>query len=55
MDGTGLTEVHQGMRVLGVLVRTEHLKRDFSPEVVNGELAELVRTLVPMENAQASL
>ena len=35
-------------------VGTEQLQRDFSQEAVNGEPAELVRALVPMEDAQAS-
>ena len=54
MDSIGLTVVGQGMRVVGVPVGTEQVKRDFVKEAVNGEPAELVRALVPMENAQAS-
>ena len=54
MDTTGLTVVRQGMRVVGVPVGTEQFQRDFLQEAVNGELAELVRALVPMEDAQAS-
>ena len=54
MDTTGLTVVRQGMRVVGVPVGTEQFQRDFLQEVVNGEPAELVRALVPMEDAQAS-
>ena len=54
MDTTGLTVVRQGMRVVGVRVGTEHFQRDFLQEAVNGEPAELVRALVPMEDAQAS-
>ena len=33
---------------------TEKFKRDFVKEAVNGETAELVRALVPMDDAQAS-
>ena len=54
MDTTGLTVVRQGMRVVGASVGTELFQRDFSQEAVNGEPAELVRALVPMEDAQAS-
>ena len=46
--------VRKGMRVVGVPVGTEHFQRDFLQEAVNGEPAELVRALVPMEDAQAS-
>ena len=53
MGDTGLTVVRQGMRVMGVPVGTEQFKRDFLQEAVNGESAELVRVLVPMEDAQA--
>ena len=41
------------MRVVGVPVGTEQFQRDFLQEAVNGEPAELVRALVPMEDAQA--
>ena len=54
MDTTGPTVVRQGMRVVGVPVGTEQFQRDFLQEAVNGEPAELVRALVPMEDAQAS-
>ena len=54
IDTTGLTLVRQGMRVVGVPVGTERFQRDFLQEAVNGEPAELVRALVPMEDAQAS-
>ena len=54
MDTTKLTVVRQGMRVVGVPVGTEQFQRDFLQEAVNGEPAELVRALVPMEDAQAS-
>ena len=54
MDTTGLTVVRQGMRVVGVPVGTEQFQRDFLQEAVNGESAEPVRALVPMEDAQAS-
>ena len=54
MDITGLTVVGQGMRVVGVPVGTEQFKRDFVKEAVNREPAELVRALVPMDDAQAS-
>ena len=54
MDTTGLTVVRQGMRVVGVPVGTEQFQRDFLKEAVNGEPAELVRALAPMEDAQAS-
>ena len=39
---------------MGVPVGTEQFQRDFLQEAVNGEQAELVRALVPMEDAQAS-
>ena len=42
------------MRVVGAPVRTKQFQRDFLQEAVNGESAELVRALVPMEDAQAS-
>ena len=42
------------MRVVGVPVGTEQFQRDFLQETVNGEPAEFVRALVPMEDAQAS-
>ena len=54
MATTGLTVVRQGMRVAGVPVGTEPFQRDFLREAVNEEPTELVRTLVPMEDAQAS-
>ena len=54
MDDTGLTVVRQRLKVVGVPVETEHFKRDLLKEVVNGEPAELVRALVPMEDTQAS-
>ena len=54
MDTTGLTVVRQGMRVVGVPVGTEQFQRDFLQKTVNGEPTELVRALVPMEDAQAS-
>ena len=54
MDTTGLTMVRQGMRVVGVPVGSEQFQRDFLQEAVNGEPAELVRALVPTEDAQAS-
>ena len=54
MDTTGLTVVRQGMKVVGVPVGTEQFQRGFLQEAVNGEPAELVRALVPMEDAQAS-
>ena len=52
MDNTGLTVVRQGMRVMGVPVGTEQFKRDFLGEAVNGKPAELVRSHVPMKDAQ---
>ena len=54
MDTTGIMVVRQGIRVVGVPVGTEQFQRDFLQEAVNGEPAELVRALVPMEDAQAS-
>ena len=54
MGTTGLTVVRQGMRIVGVPVGTEQFQRDSLQEAVNGEPAELVRALVPMEDAQAS-
>ena len=54
MDTTGLALVRQRMRVAGEPVVTEQFQRDFLQEAVNGEPAELVRALVPMEDAQAS-
>ena len=49
-----LMVVRQGMRVVGVPVGIEHFQRDFLQETVNGEPAELVRVLFPMEDPQAS-
>ena len=54
MDTTGLTVVRQEMRIVGVPVGTEQFQRDFLQEAVNGEPAELVKALVPMEDAQAN-
>ena len=54
MDTKGVTVVRQGMRVGGVPVGTEQFQRDSLQKAVNGEPAELVRALVPMEDAQAS-
>ena len=54
MDTTELTVVRQEMRVVGVPVGTEQFERDFLQEAFSGEPAELVRVLVPMEDAQAS-
>ena len=54
MDNTGLTVVLQGIRVVGVPVGTEQFQRDLLQKAVNEEPAELVRALVPMEDAQAS-
>ena len=54
MDTTGLTVVRQGMRVVGVPVGSEQFQLDFLREAINGEPAELVRVLVPMEDAQRS-
>ena len=54
MDTTELTVVQQEVRVAGVRVGTEQFQRDFLQEAVNGEPAELVRALVPMEDALAS-
>ena len=39
---------------MGVPIGTEQFQRDFLQEAVNGEPADLVRALVPMEDAQAS-
>ena len=54
MGETGITVVRQGMRVVGVPAGTEPFKRDFLQEVINGEPAELVGVLVPIEDARAS-
>ena len=54
MYNAGLTVVRQGMRVVGVPVGTFQVQRNFLQEAVNGEPAELVRALFPMEDAQAS-
>ena len=57
MSGNGYHRAHfgpTGMRFVGVPVGTEQFQRDFLQEEVNGEPAELVRALVPMEDAQAS-
>ena len=54
MDSIGLTVVGEGLRVVGVPVGTEKFKRDFVKETVNGKTAELVRALVPMDDARAS-
>ena len=42
------------MRAVIVPIGTVYFKRDFSQEVVNGMPAELVGTLVPIEDAQSS-
>ena len=42
------------MRVVEVPVEIEQSKYDILQEAVNGEPAELVRALVPMEEVQAS-
>ena len=55
MDSIELTVVGQGMRVVGVPVGTEQFTREFVKEAVSGEPAELVRAVVPMDDAQASL
>ena len=54
MDTAGLTVVRQGMRVEGIPIGTEEFQRGSLQETVNGEPAEFVRALVPMEDAQAS-
>ena len=54
MHTIGLMVVRQGMRVVGVPVGIEQFQRDFLQEAVNGEPAELVIALVPIEDAQAS-
>ena len=54
MNDIGLTVVQQGIRVVGVPVGIEQFQHNFLQEVVNGESAELVGALVPMEDAQAS-
>ena len=54
MDTPGLTVVRQGIRVVGVPVGTKQFQRDFLQEVADGEPAELMRALVPMEDSQAS-
>ena len=54
LDTTGPTVGRQGMRVVGVPVGTGQFQCDFSQKAVNGEPAELVRALVPMEEPQAS-
>ena len=51
MDSIGLPVVGQKMRVVRVLVGTEQFKRDFVKEAVNREPDELVRALVPMDDA----
>ena len=55
MDTTELTVVRQGMRIVGVPVGTEQVQRDFLQEAVNGEPAEFVRALVPMEGCPSGL
>ena len=42
------------MKVVGVQVGTEQFQRNFLQKAVNREPAELVRALVPIEDAQAS-
>ena len=49
-----LTIARQGMKVVRVPLGTKTFQRDFLREAANGEPAELVRALVPMEDAQAS-
>ena len=55
MDNTGLTVVRQGVRVVGGPVRIEQFKHNCLQEHVNEEPAKLVRALVSMEEAQASV
>ena len=55
IDDTALTVDRQRMRVVGVPIGTEQFKRDILQEAVNGESAELVKALFPMEDAQASI
>ena len=54
IDTTGLTVVRQKMKIVRVPVGTEQFQHDFLQEAVNGELAKLVRALVPMEDAKES-
>ena len=42
------------MRVVRVQIGTEQPKHELLQEAVNGEPTDLVRALVPMEDAQAS-
>ena len=42
------------MRVVGITIGPEHYMWNFVQEVLSGEPAELVRALVPMEEAQTS-
>ena len=53
---TTLTVVRQGMRVMVVSISwTKYFKRPFLREMANnGEPAELVRALVPMEDTQTA-
>ena len=44
----------QRIWVLGVPVKPEYFKRSFLQEVADGEPAELLTTLVPMEDAELS-
>ena len=54
MDNIGSTIVLKGMKVVGVSVGTGQFKRDFLQGAVNGEPAELMKALVPVEDAKAS-
>lgn len=54
MANTRLTVVKEGMRLVGVSVKTEQFKRAFLQEPIHGQPAELVQALVPMNDAQAS-
>ena len=55
MNDAGLRVVRHGMRVVAVRVGTEHVKRDFLQDVVDGEPAELVWALIPMEVSSPSV
>ena len=54
MNDTGPTVVQQGIRVVYLRVGTCHFKRNFFQEAIHGGSAELLRALVPMEDAQGS-
>lgn len=54
VDNIGLAIVEEVMRVVGVPVGTEQLKRNSVNEEENGEPAGILRALVPIDDALES-